>query len=335
MPFSDSVHSEADGNSLGIVIVNWNTGRRLHECMASIARAGLPPGWTLDRVVVVDNASKDGSAEALPDPGCKLEVIHNSANLGFAAACNQGASRCRARLLLFLNPDTQLFYGSLKSPILRLVDRCDDGVGIVGIRLIDERGHTTRCCARFPRGWHFVAHALALDRLWPSLSHLMLDWDHGSSRRVDQVIGAFFMTSQELFERLGGFDQRYFVYFEEVDFSFRAYQLGYHTEYIAEAHAMHVGGVSSGRVLDRRLMYSLRSRLIYARAHFGFLERGAVWMATWVLEPLARLTLAVVRARRDEALAIVRGYWLLLCHAGPGARGASGEPMSRRQGAGQ
>lgn len=313
--FSDPLVPDSRG--LAIVIVNWNTGTRLRECIASIAGVPLPRGWSLERVVVVDNASSDGSAEGLADPGCPLEVLRNEDNRGFAAACNQGAARCGAELLLFLNPDTRLFADSLGPPIAKLADGSSADVGIVGIRLVDELGRTTRCCARFPRAWHFAAHCIGLDRLWPRLSHLMLDWDHESSRRVDQVIGAFFMTRRELFTRLGGFDERYFVYFEEVDYSLRALQLGFHSEYLAQAHAMHVGGVSSSRVPDRRLMYSLRSRLTYAAAHFGPFERVAVRAVTWVLEPLARIALAVGRGRVDDVLAVARGYRLLVRNTRP------------------
>jgi N-acetylglucosaminyl-diphospho-decaprenol L-rhamnosyltransferase len=322
MPSLHSTGPDRGARSLSIVIVNWNTGAMLRQCLDSIPCAQLPAGWHVSRVVIVDNASDDGSADDLPGIDHSVELIRNTTNRGFAAACNQGAAVCNSELLLFLNPDTRLYDDSLARPILRLIDTSQPGVGIVGIRLVDGSGQTSRCCARFPRAWHFLAQGFGLNRMMPSMSHLMLDWDHDTSRQVDQVIGAFFMTRLELFHRLRGFDERFFVYFEEVDFARRAHKLGLHSEYIADAHALHIGGVSSGQVLDRRLMYSLRSRLIYAGIHFGPLERALAWSVTWTIEPLARIINALLRGRHAEASAIVRGYRLLLREYGlTGSRG--------------
>jgi N-acetylglucosaminyl-diphospho-decaprenol L-rhamnosyltransferase len=316
-----SVSASCNARGLSIVIVNWNTGPLLRECLSSIADAGMAQDWTLDRVVVVDNASSDDSASRLPAAGYPLEVLANNTNRGFAAACNQGAARCTSELLLFLNPDTRLFENSLRTPVAYLASPRHQDIGIVGIQLLDQQGSVSRSCARFPRWSHFAAQACGLDRLRPSLGHLMREWDHRSTREVDQVIGAFFLTRSRLFNDLGGFDERFFVYFEEVDYALRALQAGMRSVYLASAQAMHVGGGASNQVKGRRLFHSLHSRLLYGQKHFGRLQRGLLWAVSWFVEPLARAAQLVIGRRWAEFGELAEGYLLLLrtYHPRPGS----------------
>ena len=132
-----------DRPAIHIVIVNWNSGRQLQECLASFA-AISKDDVSLAHVTIVDNASADGSADGLTCPA-PLNVIRNADNRGFAAACNQGAAGADADFLLFLNPDTQLMPGCLELPMRYLQATEHAAVGIVGIQLLDvERGGRTQ-----------------------------------------------------------------------------------------------------------------------------------------------------------------------------------------------
>jgi GT2 family glycosyltransferase len=297
-------------SNLSIVIVNWNSGSLLRECLRSLPPAALPPGWEIESVVVVDNASTDGSARGLEAPGLPLRLIENADNLGFAAACNQGAAASRSEFVLFLNPDTRLFEDSLRVPVAWLADPAHAQVGIVGIPLVDASGAVARSCARFPRPRHFAAQACGIDRVVPALGHLMREWDHASTREVDQVIGAFFLTRRSLFDRLQGFDERFFVYFEEVDFALRARELGFASVFLTGTTAFHVGGGSTGSVKGRRLFYSLRARTLYAKKHFSLAQRTWLWSVTLLMEPPARAIQALMRGRWRELSDIVEGYSL-------------------------
>jgi GT2 family glycosyltransferase len=305
--------------TLGIVIVNWNAGTLLRDCLASLHRARLPAGWSLSQVVVVDNGSSDGSADGLtqhfgPDSAhaLPLQVVRNEANRGFAAACNQGAALAGGELLLMLNPDTRLYPDSLAVPIAWLDQPAQRRVGIAGIPLVDDTGSVARSCARFPRASQFALQALGLDRIWPARGHGMKEWAHDGTRQVDQVIGAFFLVRRALWDALGGFDERFFVYFEEVDFSLRARRQGWASAFVTGACAYHVGGGTSRQVKGRRLFYSLRSRLLFAHKHFGLAERLAMGAVTWLLEPWSRCAHLLLTGRADEARAVVEGYRLLL-----------------------
>ncbi len=297
--------------SLDIVIVNWNTGDLLRECLASIRNAVVPYGWKLASIVVVDNASADGSQLNLTDNGLPLVVIQNRVNRGFAAACNQGAAGLRGDYLLLLNPDTRLFGNSLSVPLLWMDMAENARTGIVSIPLEDESGRVGCTCARFPRFRHFLAQALGVDRVWPATGHLMREWSHGDTRNVDQVIGAYFLVRRALWDALGGLDERFFVYFEEVDFSLRASKAGYASTFLADARAFHLGGGASSRVKAMRLFYMLRSRLQYASKNYSFAERALTTALTFVLEPLARSVHLLLAGRFAEISSVTEAYRLL------------------------
>jgi GT2 family glycosyltransferase len=139
----------------------------------------------------------------------------------------------------------------------------------------------------------------------------MVEWDHSFTRQVDQVIGAFFFIRRFVFESLGGFDERFYVYFEEVDLSFRAKQEGWNSVYLAEAQAFHSGGGSSSQAKAHRLFYSLRSRIIYSFKHFNAFEGWSVCMVTLAIEPITRLVRCIARGSVVEALDTLRGFFML------------------------
>ncbi|MBM4128364.1 MAG: glycosyltransferase family 2 protein, partial [Nitrospira sp.] len=239
-----------------IIIVNWNAGSLLADCLLSIAQFG---GNHVAKVVVIDNGSTDGSVEAIERLGIPtLEIIRNRENAGFASACNQGAKLAATPHLLFLNPDARLLDSTLATACACLDSSSMSSVGILGTQLIDSSAHVSRTCSRHPTAIGIVARSLGVDRIFASQTHFLLDWDHSATRLVDQVIGACYLVRADVFAQLGGFDERFFVYFEEVDFAVRASQRGWRTVYCADATAFHLGGGTSRQAKPQRLFYSLR-----------------------------------------------------------------------------
>jgi N-acetylglucosaminyl-diphospho-decaprenol L-rhamnosyltransferase len=244
-------------------------------------------------VTVVDNASTDGSCEELPDT-LPLTLVRNDVNLGFAMACNQGAAGSTADFLLFLNPDTRLMPGSLALPARYLGSPHHEAVGIVGIQLVDAAGHVARNTARAPTARSMIGNSLGLDRVLPAWfpPHFASEWPHDETRVVDQVMGAFFFVRRAVFDDLGGFDERFFVYYEDLDFALRARARGWSSVYLASAQAFHRGQGTTHAATERRTFYFCRSKLLYARK---FLSPGgalAVIAVTLLLEPVARLVAA-------------------------------------------
>ncbi|HVQ07450.1 MAG TPA: glycosyltransferase family 2 protein [Allosphingosinicella sp.] len=292
-----------------IVIVNWNSGDWLRRCVASIADHG---SGLVDRVVVVDNGSTDGSAE-FGRCSSPPEVVAAGANLGFARASNLGARGAAAPFLLFLNPDAALGEDTLSRALAFMESPEAAGIAVCGIRLVDEHGGTQRHCASFPTPRTFLGSATGLSGLFPRLFPplLMEQFDHLESRRVDHVIGAFYLVRRELFERLGGFDERFFVYLEDLDLSLRVREAGWQVHYLAEATAFHKGGGTSEQVKARRLFYSLRSRNLYAFKHFRRRHAWTIAFATLLIEPLPRLIRALARLSPREALDTLRAFFWL------------------------
>ena len=283
----------------------------LQQCAESIQKAWPESGK--GQVVVVDNGSTDQSLLRL-DLCSKLpfeiKIICNNNNRGFAAACNQGATLGKSEYLLFLNPDTRLFGSSLSGPLDFISNPANDNVGIVGIQLVDEQSDIARSCSRFPSLRNFIAQAIGINLL-PGFQHWsqsMSEWPHDSTRQVDQVIGAFFLIRRSLFLALGGFDERFFVYFEEMDLSLRARQTGWASVYLSEVQAFHCGGGISSQVKAHRLFYSLRSRLLFGFKHF---KRWHAWIlvaATLILEPITRSIFSLSRGEYSALQNTLRAF---------------------------
>ena len=278
---------------IDIIIVNWNSEQQLRECLKSIVTANRK-SFNLSRVVVVDNASTDGSAEELDDISLPLTVIRNAENLGFAAACNQGAKGSTADYLLFLNPDTKLFPESLSIPIQFMGQPENAKIGICGIKMVDEDGKLTTSAARFPSLKILIGKITGLSKILPKIypNHLMSSYELVHSTLVDQIIGAFFLVRRNVFIELGEFDERYFVYFEEVDFSMRAKMKGYSSYYLTGASAYHKGGGCSENAKADRLFYSLRSRIYYGLKYYSYMDLILLISLTFTVEFAVRVFFA-------------------------------------------
>jgi len=302
----------AHSTELDIIIVNWNTGVQLQTCLAALAES-QQVGYRFGRIVVVDNASDDHSADGLSYPVLPLVVIHNNMNRGFGAACNQGAAGSTADYLLFLNPDARVLEDTLSKSIKWMESSEGRRTGVSGVQILDDSGEVARTCARFPTTRLFILKMLGLNRLFPrSFSeHFYLEWDHRESRAVEQVIGAYFFVRGSVFTDMGAFDERFFLYFEEVDLSLRAKRAGWVTYYLATAQCYHAGCGSTNQVRARRLFYSLQSRIFYSFKHFGMPTAIGLLLATLLIEPVTRVVNAILRGSLTEISEAAHAYLLL------------------------
>lgn len=294
--------------TLSIIIVNWNAGDQLRACIASVDQAAGGMSQPCE-VILVDNASSDGSLRGIDQCGTSIKLMANTVNCGFAAACNQGARGAHGDYLLFLNPDTRLFADSLAGP-LEFMERPDNAtIGICGIRLVDESGNTTTCAARFPSLRVLAGLILGLSKLFPRMfpPHLMTPRELNDSQVVDQVIGAYFLIRRDIFDRCGGFDERFFVYFEEVDLSLRAKHLGYASFFLSDIAAFHKGGGCSEQVKAARLFYSLRSRVLYAQKYYSAAELFGLALLMAIEFPL-RVGRSVIRMSKSDFLNTLKAY---------------------------
>jgi len=155
-----------------------------------------------------------------------------------------------------------------------------------------------------------VGQSIGFDRLAPSVFPPLFnsDWAHDETRVVDQVMGAFFLVRRNLFEALGGFDERFFVYYEDLDFAVRARAKGWSSVYLASASAFHRGQGTTAGATARRTLYFCRSRILYAGKHFGVVGATAVTLATLAFEPIVRLVM-----RPSSAAGTLRAFAALWC----------------------
>ena len=293
---------------VSIVIVNWNGGRLLKKCLASIFES-LKEGALKYEVVVVDNGSCDDSmAACLAWP--EVLTIQNRKNLGFGRACNLGADLAHGDTLLFLNPDCEVSVGSIERCVAQLRN---SELGICGIALYDASGQITRTCHRFPTVWNFLARVVGFHLLssrWGDGA--MKEWPHTHDALVDHVIGAFYATPRHLFSDLGGFDERFFVYLEDLDYSLRVAQRGLQTKFLASPASFHLGGGLSQKAVAKRLFFSSRSRVLYAYKHFPRWQGHLHLLLSLFVEPITRAVHQLfVGSWRGvgESLAASRSLW--------------------------
>jgi GT2 family glycosyltransferase len=239
-----------------------------------------------------------------------LVVIANKQNVGFGAACNQGAAPGSAEFILFLNPDTVLGKQSLDDAVRFMADPTHAKIGVCGVQLVDSQGRIARSCARFPTFGSLLNYSLGLDRLSPRLfpTFFMREWPHDSDRIVDHVIGAFYLVRRSVFESVGGFDPRFFVYMEDLDLSKRVFDAGFLVHYLASTRVFHEGGGTSAQVKAERLVYSLRSRLQYAFKHLGRFSGFLLLACALFVEPFVRLIGAAVAGSSGQARDTLRAY---------------------------
>ena len=271
----DAAHPE-----VAAVIVSYNVADLLVRCVASLRADGV------DRIVVVDNASADRSVSAIraADPG--VEVVALPKNLGYGAGVNCGVARTREPFVLVMNPDVEVEPGSTKVLLDALV--ADPGLGIVGPGIETPEGVLYPSARTFPALGDAAGHAF-LHFVWPSnpfsRRYRMLDWDHGDARDVDWVAGTHLLARRAAWDRVGGFDEAFFMYMEDVDLCWRLHRAGWRVGYEPAARIRHAIGRSTDQTPYRMIAAHHRSLLRYAIRTATGAERLAL--------PLLAVALAV------------------------------------------
>lgn len=294
-----------------VVLVAWNHGAWLARAIHALA--GLrAEAFTLDRVFLVDNASAE-PVQAPRQTAPAITILRNRSNRGFAAACNQAAWLSRADYLLFLNPDTEIAADALERAVAVLRCPSHADVGIVGLRLTDASGMAHRTCGRFPGLRAFLNQTLGLATLAPHRFRGIRseDWGHDDTRDVDYVSAAALLIRRPLFDALGGFDERLFLYLEDADLALRARRAGWRTRFCAEAAVTHALGWASGGHRPWRLAQAWRSLIVYGWIHLPVASAVALTGCVTLAAPLARFGQAVVRMSPGLAMDSARA-WVLL-----------------------
>jgi hypothetical protein len=253
---------------LSVCIVNWNTRADLEVALHSVLQAD--PGLALE-IVVLDNASSDGSALMIRERFPAVTLIESRENLGFARGYNRAAAGTSGRFLLILNPDTQTQPGALRQLVSFLAAHPE--AGAAAPRLLNTDGSLQFSCRRFPTAWAALFRNTVLGRLFPknrfTREYLMQDWDHVTPRPVDWVSGAAICIRREVWEQVGGFDEGFFMYAEDMDWCLRAQQAGWKIYYLPEAAITHHIGRSSDQRPGKMVVAFHRSMARFYRKHYA------------------------------------------------------------------
>ena len=253
--------------ALSVIIVNYNAGRLIPKCIDSCWKNAPADGEM--EVLVVDNASTDGSAEALAVRD-DIIFIRNRQNFGYAAANNQGIARAGGDYLLLLNPDVEVGPGVFDE-LMAFLDENPDA-GIAGPALVNPSGRLQESYRRFPNLLHLLGNRRSIIyRLWPrnpfSRQGFYLDLELGGAVKVDFLAGAAMMFKRELVDLIGPLDPKYFMYVEDADFSRRARDAGSYTYLLPQLTVLHHWGESAARHPYRIVLIHHISMMRYFRMH--------------------------------------------------------------------
>jgi N-acetylglucosaminyl-diphospho-decaprenol L-rhamnosyltransferase len=251
---------------LSIVIVSWNVRSLLHRCLCS-----LPPANGSVEIIVVDNASSDGSAEMVRGEFLQVHLIVNQENRGFTAANNQGLALGRGRTLLLLNPDTEVVGDALATMVQYMDDHPE--VGALGPQLRYPDGRLQPSRRRFPTLATGFVESTVIQQ-WSTDSrtlrrYYMADTAADAVQPVDWVVGACLLVRRQAYEQVGGLDEGYFMYSEELDWCRRIKDAGWAIVYLPTAIVIHHEGKSSDQVVPARHIYFQSSKVRYFRKFHG------------------------------------------------------------------
>ncbi len=279
---------------LSIIIVNWNSREFLRKCLLSLRAAGSSVAY---EVIVVDNASYDGCEEMLRSEFTNVLFVQAGANLGFARGNNLGVTHSKGRELLFLNPDTEVVGSALST--LVATGRADQKVGIVGARLLNSDGSLQiESVKAFPTIANQVLEFQFLQKRFPQLKLWgigPLFSGRGAPTAVDVVSGACLLIKRTVFDAVGGFSERYFMYSEDVDLCWKVKRGGWEVMLARDATVIHHGGGSSSLAPVSQFSAVLirESRFRFFR-HSKGVGYSALYRCAIALSAVGRLAVLIV-----------------------------------------
>ena len=253
---------------LSIIIVNWNVEALLHQALTSIYASWSETSQL--EVIVIDNASTDNSVKMVQQNFPHVHIIANTTNMGYPAGCNQGLAVSSGQYRLILNPDTEIVGNALSALVQYMAGH--PAVGLAGPALIYPDGTHQSSRRRFPTLAILFLESTWMEKFSPRSflnNYYFLDQPDSVTQEVDWVTGAAMIIRREVWDKIGGLDEGFFMYSEELDWCKRIKMAGYSIVYFPEATIIHHEGKSSEQVVAERHIYFQTSKIRYTRIYYG------------------------------------------------------------------
>lgn len=274
---------------VSIIIVSYNTRELTENCLSSVLGNA---GKCRHEVILVDNNSSDGSPEMIASKFPSVRLVRNASNAGFGMANNVGLAQAMGEYVLFLNSDIEALPGSIEN-LLAFAREHDDAGVVAGKLYWDRQKNLQITCSTFPTPlvlltqYSFlrktkIGQKMVLDAHW------LKDWDRSDSRPVQAVSGACMLIKTEVARRVGGFDERFFMYFEDIDLSKVIADMGYRNYYCHTGEFIHFSGQSSKKSSGLGKVYK-KSMKYYIRKHYGICSLAVFRVIQTILKPLSPL----------------------------------------------
>jgi len=265
---------------LSIIIVNYNAGNLLKECIESVKNSALNISY---EIIVIDNNSSDNSIDLIRNRFENLKIIMNKMNVGFARASNQGINGSKGRYILLLNPDTVILPDCLK----KMVEFMDahPKAGVAGCKVLNPNGTLQLACRRsFPAPSVSFYRLTGLSRLFPkskTFARYNLTYQNPDVvQEVDAVSGSFMMIIRKALDEVGMLDEQFFMYGEELDLCFRMKEKGWKVYYVPDARIIHYKGKSSQQRKRKAVIDFHKAMYIFHKKHYA---SHTFFLLNWII----------------------------------------------------
>jgi hypothetical protein len=294
-----------------IIIVNWNTRDILRNCLTSVFQQ--THGMDFE-VIVIDNASSDGSAQRVKSEFPQALLIENTENRGFAAANNQGMRIAKGRYILLLNSDTIVLDGAIQKTVA-FADQHPQAA-VVGCKVLNPDHSLQPTCFMFPSLLNLFLSASYLYKIFPHSRFFgrerMSWWNRDNVREVDVVTGCFMLVRRKVIEQVGLMDEDFFMYAEETDWCFRFKQAGWQNLFYPDAQIIHLGGQSSKQVKVEMTIQLRRAILHFMKKSYGkvhYYLGSALMILFFLLRIPYWLVISLIPEQHRRALDMAKAYW--------------------------
>jgi hypothetical protein len=295
---------------LSTIIVNWNTNELVLKCLQSIEDTH----FANSEIILVDNASQDGSVETVKQRFPLIKLLENPGNVGFGAANNQGFAQSSGKYILFLNPDTEVAPDAV-SVLLDFMET-HPKAGAAGPLLLNTDGSLQLSCSPFPTLLRETWRMFLLDNLIHFGEYNQKKWDQTKTREVDSIKGACMVIRREALDQVGLFDPNYYMYTEEIDLCYRIKHADWKLFWVPQAKVIHHGGQSTRLVAEKMFLSLFKTKILFFRKHFGnlsaFLYKIILFAASLPRAAVGLIAWFFPETTRKHYLALAKRYFRLI-----------------------